>query len=260
MRLIVVVGVHAVAIALLLKTSPTARGSDQEVVRMEVRTLTATASATPLQVDEPSALSLDTPLIDAAEPKEHMRLESPSIEKTMLTTTSESAWSLTGSPELEIRDPSDEYVEIDLIRPQETPKAKVKQKSVSPPAAKHAPVAAATSQTTQVKKNTDVLSLGGATQDVQPFVGVRFDADYLHNPPPAYPTTSRRLKEQGVVLIFVHVNERGDPVSVQLKQSSGHERLDQAAIDAVHKWRFVPAKRGQTPIAASVVVPIHFKR
>ena len=227
---------------------------------MEVRTLTATASATPLQVDEPSALSLDTPLIDAAEPKEHMRLESPSIEKTMLTTTSESAWSLTGSPELEIRDPSDEYVEIDLIRPQETPKAKVKKKSVSPPAAKHAPVAAATSQTTQVKKNTDVLSLGGATQDVQPFVGVRFDADYLHNPPPAYPTTSRRLKEQGVVLIFVQVNERGDPVSVQLKQSSGHERLDQAAIDAVHKWRFVPAKRGQTPIAASVVVPIHFKR
>jgi len=82
----------------------------------------------------------------------------------------------------------------------------------------------------------------------------------LHNPAPAYPATSRRLKEQGAVLIFVQVNERGDPVSVQLKQSSGYERLDQAALEAVRLWRFVPAKRGQTPIAASVIVPIHFRR
>jgi protein TonB len=35
--------------------------------------------------------------------------------------------------------------------------------------------------------------------------------------------------------------------------------LDESAIDAVEKWKFIPAKRGETPIASSVIVPIIFK-
>jgi len=45
---------------------------------------------------------------------------------------------------------------------------------------------------------------------------------------------------------------------VELKSTSGSERLDQAALDAVRQWRFVPAKRGSEAIAAWVVVPISF--
>ncbi|MFZ5512229.1 MAG: energy transducer TonB, partial [Pseudomonadota bacterium] len=77
-------------------------------------------------------------------------------------------------------------------------------------------------------------------------------------PPPAYPVLSRRHGEQGKVLLRVHVDAAGRAAQVDVKQSSGHERLDQAARAAVREWRFVPARRGDTPVAAWVVVPISF--
>jgi protein TonB len=46
---------------------------------------------------------------------------------------------------------------------------------------------------------------------------------------------------------------------VELKKTSGFGPLDQAALDAVKKWRFVPARRGSQTIAAWVEVPITFK-
>lgn len=92
-----------------------------------------------------------------------------------------------------------------------------------------------------------------------PTTPVRFDADYLNNPAPEYPPVSRRLREQGTVWLLVRVTPRGDAEEVQLQRSSGHRRLDEAAIDAVRRWRFVPARRGEQPVAASVVVPIIFE-
>lgn len=83
-------------------------------------------------------------------------------------------------------------------------------------------------------------------------------AIYLRNPKPSYPNLSRRLSEQGTVLLRVFVTMTGDAVTVELKQSSGFPRLDKAAQEAVQNWKFVPAKRGEQPIAAWVVVPIKF--
>ena len=87
----------------------------------------------------------------------------------------------------------------------------------------------------------------------------RFDADYLQNPAPAYPTLSRRQGEEGKVLLMVRVSAQGTAEQVQIKQSSGYSRLDEAALNALRQWRFVPARRGEEPIAASVVVPIVFR-
>ena len=95
-------------------------------------------------------------------------------------------------------------------------------------------------------------------QESEPTVAVRFDADYLNNPAPKYPALSRRLREQGMVMLRVHVRADGSPEIVELKDSSGSERLDKAALDAVRQWRFVPAKRGSEVIAAWVVVPVSF--
>ncbi len=92
-----------------------------------------------------------------------------------------------------------------------------------------------------------------------PVTAARFDADYLRNPPPAYPSMSRRLREEGKVLLTVRVSAQGTADSVQVRQSSGHARLDEAALEAVRHWRFVPAKRGDEPIAASVIVPLVFR-
>ncbi|MBI5898840.1 MAG: energy transducer TonB [Rhodocyclales bacterium] len=86
----------------------------------------------------------------------------------------------------------------------------------------------------------------------------RFDADYLDNPRPAYPAISRRLGEQGRVMLRVHVDADGRPTEVQLHAPSGSPRLDQVALDTVRRWKFVAARLGQQPVAAWVLVPIAF--
>ncbi|MEO8627589.1 MAG: energy transducer TonB [Betaproteobacteria bacterium] len=85
-----------------------------------------------------------------------------------------------------------------------------------------------------------------------------FNADYLRNPSPAYPALSRRLGEEGLVLLRVNVTPRGEAKEVDLKAGCGHPRLDRAAQEAVKQWKFVPAKRGDQPVEAWVVVPIRF--
>lgn len=91
-----------------------------------------------------------------------------------------------------------------------------------------------------------------------PILPPRFDAAYLDNPRPVYPPLSRRMGEQGKVLLRVAVNASGLPTEVGLHQSSGSPRLDAAAIEAVQRWRFTPARQGDQAIAASVIVPIVF--
>jgi protein TonB len=91
-----------------------------------------------------------------------------------------------------------------------------------------------------------------------PIVPPRFDAAYLENPAPAYPALARRMHEQGKVLLRVFVTERGGAERVELRASSGSARLDQAALETVRHWRFVPARQGADPVSAWVVVPISF--
>ena len=87
----------------------------------------------------------------------------------------------------------------------------------------------------------------------------KFNAAYLQNPAPTFPPLSRRLGEQGKVLLKVKVGVDGHPVAVDLEKSSNFERLDDAARLAVSHWRFVPAKRGDVPVEGLVIVPIVFR-
>jgi protein TonB len=125
-------------------------------------------------------------------------------------------------------------------------------------------VAKATAKPTSTSKMGLTGNASGSSQvgtDIEPaLTAARFDADYLHNPAPAYPSQSRRLKEEGTVLLLVRVSAQGTPLSVEVRNSSGFERLDEAGLQAVRQWRFVPAKRGNENVAASVLVPIQFKR
>ena len=86
----------------------------------------------------------------------------------------------------------------------------------------------------------------------------RFGAAYLNNPSPEYPAASRRFSEQGIVLLRVLVSLSGQVESVQIQNSSGYSRLDQAAIKAVKMWSFIPAKRNNQPLSAYVLVPVKF--
>lgn len=97
------------------------------------------------------------------------------------------------------------------------------------------------------------------SSETGPVAPPSFRAGYLRNPEPVYPTVSRRLGEEGTVQLRVLVSAEGQPVRVDLHRSSSHPRLDEAAAAAVRGWRFVPAKRGTTPVEATVIVPIVFR-
>lgn len=93
----------------------------------------------------------------------------------------------------------------------------------------------------------------------EPVSQPRFDADYLKNPAPAYPPLSRRMGEEGKVILRVLVNPQGTADNVEIKTSSGSTRLDEAAQKTVRNWKFIPAKRGDTAVQSWVLVPIIFK-
>ncbi len=76
--------------------------------------------------------------------------------------------------------------------------------------------------------------------------------------PPVYPRIAREAGWEGTVLIRVAVQPDGNPESVKIQRSSGHSILDTAAIEAVKKWKFSPAKDGNIPIRSVVEIPINF--
>ena len=76
---------------------------------------------------------------------------------------------------------------------------------------------------------------------------------------PSYPATPRRLGIQGTVLLRVHVLADGRIGDVLVEKSAGHPELDDAATDAVKRWRFDPARRGSDAVAMWVLLPVEFK-
>ena len=84
------------------------------------------------------------------------------------------------------------------------------------------------------------------------------DASYLQNPKPPYPALSRRLNEQGKTTVRVMIGADGLPQRAEVAKSSGFDRLDQAALATVMRWRYVPGKRGGVAVAMPVDVPINW--
>ncbi len=91
-----------------------------------------------------------------------------------------------------------------------------------------------------------------------PVTPPQFNADYLSNPAPEYPDESRVQREEGVVSLRVHVTEAGRPDEITMHRSSSFARLDQASIEAVWRWKFVPGYQDGKAVAAWVIVPIRF--
>jgi protein TonB len=84
------------------------------------------------------------------------------------------------------------------------------------------------------------------------------NAAYLQNPAPAYPAISKRMGEQGKVVLRVFIGTDGLPQKIEISQSSGFDRLDRQAQDTVLRWKFVPGKRNGVPEAMWYLVPINF--
>lgn len=82
---------------------------------------------------------------------------------------------------------------------------------------------------------------------------------YAENPPPRYPRVALLQGWSGEVWIRVRVSSSGRVLDAAIEHSSGHRVLDSAALKAVRRWRFHPARRGDTPMAGVVRLPIRFK-
>lgn len=120
------------------------------------------------------------------------------------------------------------------------------------------PVVVAAPETAPPSVTQSIAQPSNPAQQADAYQPPRSSAAYLRNPAPVYPTLSRRLGEQGRVLLRVQVTVDGAAGSVELETGSGSSRLDQAALEAIRKWRFIPARRGEQPVGAWVVVPIRF--
>jgi TonB family protein len=82
---------------------------------------------------------------------------------------------------------------------------------------------------------------------------------YAENPKPVYPLEAREKGYQGEVLLRVEILPNGRVGQVEVKKSSGYEVLDQSALVAVKKWKFIPARKGEIGIPFWVNIPIKFQ-
>lgn len=99
--------------------------------------------------------------------------------------------------------------------------------------------------------NAPVRSAGDAPKLIS-------SVEYVREPAPRYPPQSRRLREQGLVVLRVLIDEKGQASSIEIESSSGHVRLDHAAKDAVARAAFRPYVEDGAPRRALVLIPIEF--
>lgn len=82
--------------------------------------------------------------------------------------------------------------------------------------------------------------------------------EYVREPAPRYPPQSRKLREQGLVMLRVLIDEKGVACSIEIENSSGYARLDHAAREAVAHAAFRPYVEDGEPRRAVVLIPIEF--
>ena len=115
----------------------------------------------------------------------------------------------------------------------------------------------------EVKKRDDSLALKkeekSALEEEPEEAYATARPSYGFTPRPGYPAVAIRRGYEGSVLLNVHVLPNGKPKEVTVFKSSGHKVLDNAALKAVKKWKFVPAQRGFKAVSSWVKVPIEFR-
>lgn len=175
---------------------------------------------------------------------------------------------LPAPPAEEVRVPSVKESPPQPVPPPEKPKPKPKPKPPEPPKPKPPieppPSERAIQQPQEVLEETPppVPAAAPAPEDNErqgtPITPPQMEANPLNNPAPAYPTLSRRMGEQGIVLLEILILPDGSVGEIRVKESSGHKRLDETAVKAVKRWRYTPARRGSMAIEFWYLQPVEF--
>lgn len=152
-------------------------------------------------------------------------------------------------------------------RPKPQPQKQAESKPVPAPAPKPEasslePAAQSSTPTTAVDSATAsrAATASTATTDSQaPLIPATPGKYAAQNPQPNYPMQARKRRMQGEVILSVQVDAQGAPLDMRVQRSSGYDMLDNAALEAVKRWRFEPAQRGGQPQTSWKTLPLSFR-
>jgi TonB family protein len=100
---------------------------------------------------------------------------------------------------------------------------------------------------------------GGGTGDGPYRIGGGVSAPRaIYDPDPEYSDEARRVKYQGVVVLWAVIGADGLPKDIRVARSLGMG-LDEKAMQAVHKWRFEPAMKDGRPVAVQLNIEVTFR-
>lgn len=111
----------------------------------------------------------------------------------------------------------------------------------------------------QIQDNTIKIDDGTKASEDTVVTAIQVDARSTQNHPPVYPKLSKRLKEEGTVMLSLLISSQGRIDEISIHESSGYSRLDKAALSAATKWRYEPATVNGMAIAQHYLMPIEFK-
>jgi protein TonB len=118
-------------------------------------------------------------------------------------------------------------------------------------------VDAAKSITSTIEKHQETVKT--MPRSSQGTIRTKNKPGYFQNQPPEYPQLAKQMHQEGLVILRVEVDQKGIPVKVEVKQSSGYQLLDQAALKAVRRWRFQPERIGGLSVKSRVAIPVRFR-
>ncbi|MBT8607989.1 energy transducer TonB [Polynucleobacter paneuropaeus] len=107
-------------------------------------------------------------------------------------------------------------------------------------------------QISNTKSSVSGFSAGSGTADAD------YKSESLRNAQPRYPIYSRKTHQEGVVVVLAEVLTDGSATDIRIAASSGFKLLDEAALETVKQWRFIPAKRDGVPYAQRLRIPVTF--
>ena len=153
--------------------------------------------------------------------------------------------------------PSVMKVEIIISTPRLTIKRRTseKQSDDKPVVSGDAPPKLSSENTNAI---TDIDWTNKTLQVEQHYLLSKGNIIFDRQPKPRYPMVSRKLGEEGTVLVKGCIEENGSIRNVEIINGSGHARLDAEAIETVRRWTFSGGDQKSKKIISCYRIPIQF--
>ena len=145
------------------------------------------------------------------------------------------------------------------ITPKPKPALKPKPLPIPNVASVTPPAASATEKAVSSEPTPTKVESAPPAAVTESLVKADYKSPSLNNPPTHYPRIAQTRQWEGTVILEIRVLASGEAGEVKIVQSSGHEILDESAVEQVKAWRFIPAHKGDKSVDDWVRVPITFK-